>query len=144
MLNKALSIKQPWLWAITDLDKRIENRKWRPPDYSIGERIALHSSKTIEVEGHQAIKDISGQWPPRADQLQCGAILATARLIGWIDVNDGYVPSPCLGHMIDDKWFFGPIGWLFDDIVKVDPIYCRGSLGLWTISPEIFESLRLK
>jgi hypothetical protein len=130
---KALSIQQPWLWAITDIDKRIENRTWKPPQWIIGERIALHASKKDDPVGYREIYEIAGIIPPA--ELPKGAIVATAKVVGWLDDN-GFGN----GHLIDDKWFFGPIGWILADIKKLDtPILCRGSLGLWN-SPLIDRS----
>lgn len=56
---KFLSLSQPWLWSITDLEqaeidarkldlepKRIENRSWPPPAADVGTRIALHAAKS--------------------------------------------------------------------------------------------------
>ena len=80
---KALSIKQPWLWAITDLDKRIENRTWKPPQNIIGQRIALHASKKDDPHGEQKLYDIAGIHPPT--DLHRGTIVATACIIGWLD-----------------------------------------------------------
>ena len=57
---KALSIKQPWLYCITDLDKRIENRTWKPPGWVVGQRIALHASKGFDERGGPAAGELSG------------------------------------------------------------------------------------
>ena len=139
---KALSLKQPWLWAITDLDKRIENRTWKPNYNAIGKRIALHASKKDDPKGENAIFHISGAELPPED-VPRGAIVATAKVIGWIDdAGFGDVPSPCLGHLVDNKWFFGPIGWILEDVQKLDePIPCRGALGLWEVPEEIVKEL---
>jgi hypothetical protein len=120
---KALSIQQPWLYAITDLDKRVENRTWKPPWWIIGRRIALHASKIDDRAGYVIIRDIANvDVPP---DLPRGCIVATAKVLGWIDESN-------------DKWFFGPYGWILDDINKISPgpVFCRGALGLWDVTPE--------
>lgn len=137
MSMKALSIQQPWLYAITDLDKRIENRTWKPPWWIIDQRIALHASKVDDRAGYVVVHDIANIDVP--SDLPRGCIVATAKVLGWID-EDGYgqVPSACLGHLVDDKWFFGPYGWILDDINKISPgpVFCRGALGLWDVPSE--------
>lgn len=51
-------------------------------------------------------------------------------------------PSPCYGHLLDDKWFFGPIGWVLEDVQKLEePIPCRGMLDLWDVPQEISQAL---
>jgi len=128
---RALSLKQPWVYAIFRLDKMIENRTWKPPDRIIGQRIALHASKTIDHAGYQVIKDIIGTFPPT--NLPRGAVVGSVRIVGWMhESGQGKVPDPCMGHLIDDKWFFGPYGWILDKpLVFGQPIPARGSLGLW-------------
>ena len=42
---KALTLTPEWAWAVTALDKRVENRTWRPPERMIGQRIAIHAGK---------------------------------------------------------------------------------------------------
>ncbi len=138
---KALSIKQPWLYAITDLNKIIENRTWKPPAQIIGQRIALHASKKPDRVGYPAIAKIAGIEVP-AD-VPLGSIVATAVVAGWIGENGyGDVPSPCYGHFVDDKWFFGPIGWFLEDVQKLkEPLLCRGMLGLWTVQQELCRQI---
>lgn len=139
---KALSLKQPWLWAITDLDKRVENRTWKPPQWAIGQRIALHASKKEDPHGYSAIQSV--KWVTIPANLPLGSIVATAKIIGWLDdAGFGDVPSPCLGHLVDDEWFFGPIGWILEDIQKLDePVPCRGALGLWDVPDDILSILQ--
>lgn len=45
---KALSLRQPWAYAVTHLGKRLENRvwKWLRSGLTRGDTIALHASKT--------------------------------------------------------------------------------------------------
>jgi len=41
-----------------------------------------------------------------------------------------------------DKWFFGPIGWVFADIYKFkSPIPCKGALNLWE-APEFQDGVQ--
>lgn len=115
----ALSLQQPWLYAITDLDKRIENRTWKLSHLVIGQRIALHASLKDDQLGYSEILRIAGVQVP-AD-LPRGCIVATAIVGGNVIASD-------------DKWFFGPYGWLLTDIRKLsEPVYCKGDLGLWTV-----------
>lgn len=139
---KALSIKQPWLWAITNLDKRIENRTWKPPLWIIGQRIALHASKQYDNAGRMAIKEICGTIPLAKYELSLGYIVATAKITGWVNERGFgtglglFLPST----LIDDKWFFGPIGWILEDVQLLDePIPCKGALRLWNVPQEIAQ-----
>lgn len=147
---KALSIKQPWLWAITDLNKRVENRTWKPAYKIVGQRIAFHASKQDDPHGENAIYYLAGPGLPPED-IPRGAIVATARLCGWFD-GDGYrfiwgkfIPTFEQGDFVHNKWFFGPIGWVFDDIQKLsEPIPCRGARGLWDVPDEFLPTLQTR
>lgn len=142
---KALSIKQPWLWAITDLDKRVENRTWRPPADVIGERIALHAGKTSDWAGYMVLYRIIDRRAP--SPLPHGAIVATATVMGW--VSDKPYENCCIYNHVDiaacleDRWYFGPFGWLLDEVRKLpEPIPCRGWLGLWDVPLELLEMVK--
>lgn len=122
---KALSLKQHWLYAITDLDKRIENRSWPPYAHIIGECIALHASKTIDRSSQEVIHQISGVIVP--DDTPRGAIVATAVIAGYHEWGGWH-----------DKWFFGAYGWILEDVTKLHkPIPCKGMLGLWQVPDNI-------
>jgi len=118
MIMKVLTIKQPWLYAITDLTKRIENRKWFPPQSVIGSRIGLHSAKIDDVKGYEWIYNTTGVTVPQS--LPRGCLVATAIIAGYVEGSS-------------DVWFIeGGVGWLLTDIVKLQrTIPCKGQLRLW-------------
>jgi hypothetical protein len=136
---KALTIQNPWLYAITDLDKRIENRTWKPPASIIGKRIALHASKQPDPAGIGAIYRITNRIISVI--LPYGKIVATAKVLGWIDANCQTASSPELLELMNDRWFFGPIGWVLADVEKVDPVDCKGALGLWDVPENVLRML---
>ena len=65
---RALTLHRPWPWAILHLDgaraKRIENRLWAPPDWILGERIAIHAGGTFDIRAAEYIRQVGGAWPP--------------------------------------------------------------------------------
>ncbi len=121
-----LSLYQPWAYAVTHLGKRIENRPWAPWARVIGTTIALHATKA-RVDEHAAaafIADLIHTLPP-LDSLPRGAIVGTARVVGFVTRSD-------------DPWFFGPYGWQLADVVALpEPIACRGMQGLWPVPPDV-------
>lgn len=134
---KALSIKQPWLYCITDLPKdaakRIENRTWKPPAAIIGRQIALHASKGWDSNvGVEAASYRAGVKLSRlALSIPTGVIVATAVVAGWVG-DYGAASELRFAPLCQDKWFFGPIGWVLEDVRKLEkPVPVRGSLGLW-------------
>jgi hypothetical protein len=151
---KALTIKQPWLWCITDATKRVENRTWKPPFNMIGQRIALHASKShTKDDWHRAQDACAIKQVPRPgtsqDLVPLGAIVATAVIVGYVVVEEKPNTTPReveasknamhYDHR-SDPWFFGPVGWLLDDVRKLtQPIPCKGALGLWTVPDGVME-----
>lgn len=141
---KALTIKQPWLWCITDATKRVENRTWKPPFNIIGQRIALHASKGHTKEDWYHAQGIySFRLLPNCSDMPLGAIVATAVIVGYVEVEQSPDATPRLieatmnaihyNHRAD-PWFFGPVGWLLDDVRKLpQPVPCKGAWGLWTV-----------
>lgn len=147
---RALTLWRPWHFAILHLErapKRVENRPWKPWPSVIGKRIALHAGRHWDNGVGFATDD------PRC---QDEGIVGTAVVKGWIHVreNDLLVPpgvarSSTLtaaeaGEYASDRWFFGPYGWVLDDVrALAEPISCAGALGLWRLPHPIESQLVL-
>ncbi len=152
---KALSISQPWVWAIlhpADGMKRIENRDWQPPKWVIGQTIAIHASKTWE--GSLAV-----DWINRAIQLNlkelgyfelenvdcpscrdhhfAGAIVATAKIEGVYDERtEMEMPES------QRVWFTGKYGWLLSDVQPLEkPVPCKGALRFWEVPADVLAEM---
>ena len=80
---KALSVRQPWAWAIVALDKDVENRTWatnrRGP-------LLVHAGKTYDHEGRDFIENEMGIAVP--DELPRGGIVGQADLVDCVDDSD--------------------------------------------------------
>ena len=126
-LEHALTIHQPWAWAIQELDKRFENRTWAPPAYLVGKSFAIHASKTLEDDTLEGFQKSGFQVP--AD-LPTGAVVAVAHLRGWTD----YAPP---ANHTQHRWWIGPIGWILEDVLPLPtPVPCRGYQKVWRLSGE--------
>lgn len=72
---KALPMWQPWAQLVVIGAKRVETRSWSCPDQLVGERIAIHATKTAKWV---ALKDIEPfRYYDLAD-LYFGGIIGTA------------------------------------------------------------------
>lgn len=130
---RALSIRQYWLHAILNFGKEIENRTWKPPQWIIGQRVALHASQQIEYESADTIRSLANLFKPKFNEsiagAVTGAILATAKIEGFVTQSNS-------------RWFFGPYGWVLKDVyVLPEPYPCKGALGLWRVPYEIAEDI---
>lgn len=130
---KAISIRQPWAWAILNAGKDIENREWgarypalREARYLCGRRIALHASLGMTrreyAEGLFAINQIRPDLVvPLQAVMPIGGIVGTALLVDVVRVH----PSP---------WFFGSIGLVLAEARPVPFWPIKGALGFFEVS----------
>lgn len=148
MIIRGLSLTRPWPFAFKH-GKLVENRSWRPPSYLAGCYFALHAARSWSEEDREFIADRTGLYVPSKKESPHSQIFAVVRWRGEVagrDMNDGL---PGIKNIMDklpadqDRWFFGPFGWLFKDYVELrEPIACTGALGLWTIRPTTLEKVR--
>jgi hypothetical protein len=130
----ALSLRQPWLWAILHAGKRIENRTWATKYRG---RIRLHAAKTWDAEGEEfLLKTLGFCGCPSESVLQdrgeIGAYLGEVTVVNCGTLLLAYA-EPEQG-----RWAFGPWCWVLKDpIAYPEPIPGRGYPGLYR--PERFE-----
>ncbi|MGR3434436.1 MAG: hypothetical protein ACU0CO_06035 [Shimia sp.] len=123
----ALSVRQPWAWAIVAGHKRIENRS--AGAIAAGgmdrRRIAIHAAAGLKQEefrwGHWRL-DRHGVRCPHPTALPRGAI------VGAVDVVDIVSES-------DSEWFGGPMGLVLENAMTCEPIPCPGALGYFAWAP---------
>lgn len=126
---RALSIRQPWTWAILHAGKRVENRTWPAPESAIGETIAIHAGRSYDHEGRAWIEQTLGRYVPLCKSAR-GAIVGTARLAACERIT---------GILRRDltPWHCGPWCWALDDVRPLsEPVPCKGRLGLWSLDAE--------
>lgn len=121
---KALSIRQPWAWAVMAGRKRIENRVW-PMNFR--GRLAIHAAKELEWVPRWLLPDGGSPIPP-GDLLPLGALLGTVEVVDcvpWETVRS-------------DPFAGGPWCWILAKPQPFpEPIPCTGGLRLWTVPAEI-------
>lgn len=119
----ALTIKQPWLYAILNCGKDIENRNWKPSNQLLGQQIVLHSSKMFDEKFHKNCEK-------NKDVCICGAILGVATIKEVVQESKS-------------KWFTGKYGLVLVNVMALkEPIYCKGKLGFWQVEKEIEEKIK--
>lgn len=117
----ALSVRQPWAWAIIFGGKQIENR-------SLGSiRAGKMDCRTICIHAASSMRQDEYRWGawrlnkhgvtcPRPDELVRSAI------IGVVDVTDIITQS-------DSEWFGGQAGLVLENPRAIAPIPATGALG---------------
>lgn len=125
---KALTVQQPWAWAIVSGRKRVENRTWSTP---VRGRIAIHSAKKQDDDWWKlaAMLEDAATWEA-CHESPDGAILGTVELVDCVEESDDYS-------------FFGPYGFVLANPRPLrKPIHIRGSQRLWSVPPNIARRLR--
>lgn len=121
----ALSIQQPWAWAIMRGYKPIENRTWKPPINLVGKPFWVHASKVVDGGGLEQLKKLGVPGVPKQKDYITGAILGAVRLAKVLDSH----PS---------IYFSGPWGWLLESPLGLpEPIPMKGKLQFWM--PEFYR-----
>lgn len=124
--TKALSIRQPWAWAIIHAGKDVENRDWSTRYRG---SICIHASKGMTKREFSDFVDLGRElvragkwvddlWIPEPDDLQRGGIVGLADIVDCADRN----ASP---------WFFGKYGFVLQNARPVEFIPVRGALGIF-------------
>jgi len=137
---KALSIRQPWAWAILHAGKRIENRDWRGCSYR--GPLLIHASKGCAgIEYSAAVSAIYGMGTepgepayeiavPDLATLQRGGIVGVCNVVG-------------VTRESSDPWFCGPLGIVLADVRPLPFVPFKGALGFFEVPdnlvPEAFR-----
>jgi hypothetical protein len=127
---KAITIRQPYAWAIMLGEKLIENRSqaWKYRGL-----LAVHAGDAYSSEGCDEVKSIMGFCPPPAGAVR-GAILGVVDLVGIHEGWDGCCAP--WGHRGARAHLE-----LANPRSLPEPIPCRGQLGLWTPPEDVLAKL---
>jgi len=119
--NIALSVRQPWAWAIIFGGKDVENRSWQAVNHGLKcrGRVAVHASagmtKSEYEDAAEFMASIGVDCPPAIDLWRGG-------IVGSVEVTDVVSES-------DSKWFFGPRGLMLANPEPSIFVRVRGQLG---------------
>jgi hypothetical protein len=135
---KALSIRQPWAWAIIFAGKDIENRDWKPanPGLRFRGRCLVHASLGMTLaeyeNGLATMHAISETHPfPEGATMPPMHELTRGALLGTVDVVDIVAKH-------SSPWFFGPIGLVLREPRPFkQPIPLKGMLGFFDVPDGI-------
>ncbi|HEY8948479.1 MAG TPA: ASCH domain-containing protein [Rhizomicrobium sp.] len=125
---KALSIQQPWAWAILTLGKDIENRDWQivNPGLTFRGPVLIHTGKRIDPDGVEYLRTC-GHPPP--ENLPLGGIVGEMEIVDLVTRS----ASP---------WFFGPYGFVLKNAKPLKFTPLRGQLGFFSVPDEILAAAR--
>jgi hypothetical protein len=145
----ALTVCQPWAWAIVAGHKPWENRGWEMPRKLLGKRLWIHAgkSKSWLKDGVAFIENQEIELPR---ELVYGAVLGCVTLGECWEIEElerlrtltpGPSPVEGEGRKSGLEWAFGEFCWRCDDpIALAKPVPCKGQLGLWQLPAEVLAA----
>ena len=125
---RALSIQQPWAWAILHAGKDIENRTWCT---QITGRILIHVGKKFDKDGYL--------WIKRNYEIDIPTNLPLGGIVGSVEIVN------CVSYS-SSKWFFGKYGFVLRNPIQLPFMSCCGQLRFFdvnyqNIKAEVAEQL---
>ncbi len=130
---KAITVKQPFASLIADGLKEYEFRTWRT---SYRGEILIHAGKSVDQKAMKRFASYGLTFP-------LGCVIAKASLTDCVEITDEVKQNlrmknaPVYAGTTEDPRFHG-YGFKLENIVKIEPVYTKGMLGLWE-----FESANL-
>jgi len=123
---RALSVRQPWAWAILHLGKDVENRSWRT---AYRGRFAIHASKSFDAGAYAMLLE---RFPtralPRRREFQQGGIVGTAELVDCVTEHESW-------------WFEGPYGFVLQDVRPTRFVAMSGKLRFFKVPVSVVRRM---
>lgn len=133
---KALTVRQPWAWAIIHAGKNIENRRVRT-DYR--GPLLIHAGKHFPRRWENdlcrrvveaASPEIS--WTEAHESIdRYGSIIGRVNLVDCV-----HVKSPAAAQYLDSPWASGPWLWILGRPEPLEFVTEWGRLGIFSVSAE--------
>jgi hypothetical protein len=154
----ALTVHQPFAWALAGGWKPVENRDWPPPPGTVGRWLAIHAGRQYdETAAADLAENIEylglPSAPPSGSKIALGAIVAVARLVGAVQVRQDELGNlevvKVLGDIVahaaaaaSSPWARGEWLWVLSDVVAIEPVPCLGRQKIWTVPSTVADQVR--
>jgi hypothetical protein len=139
-MTAALPLWQPWASLVAIGAKRIETRHWPCPQRLIGERIAIHATKTDKHLCLCSEEPFYGYVPNR-DGLPLGALIATVKVQGCGPITVEFAAEVWsrqpVEHAFGD-YTPGRFAWMLGEPILFDePVPWKGSQGIFAVPSRL-------
>jgi hypothetical protein len=123
---KALSVCQPWAWAIVRGLKTVENR-YRPTSYR--GPLVIHASRSRRYLGEDYADLLPGL--PPWEKLEYGALIGVVEVVGCVPLTE----------VERDPFAVGPWCWLLARARQIRPIPWTGRVSFFDVPYQLVEPL---
>ena len=142
-VDHAVTLHRPWPFAVTDLGKDVENRRYAPDGIKTGDWIALHAGKAWDQNAIAWVRDLGIDIPPGVDHPT--GVVAIFEYLGHFTEGDRGMKSSSwlIGEpLVDSPWFTGidrnDYGWKIGRVIPLkSAIACGGQRNIWALPPEV-------
>jgi hypothetical protein len=147
---KAITVWQPWAWAITHGGKDVENRSRAASHRGL---LAIHAGKHWDDDGaadHRVIEAVSKDRQPGGfydPMLKVEIDTSTGRILRLLPDDQRFVLGAivAVAELVDvtragpAPWAQpGQVHWLLANARPLaEPVPCRGQLNVWEVLPEV-------
>ena len=135
LAKAALSVRQPWAWAIIHAGKPVENRDWEkcPEWRNYRGWVLIHASKGMTHDEYDTAVEFmdfvdSSIVVPRFEELQRGGVVGYTNMIDCVRRHES-------------RWFVGQYGLVLKDSAPTEFYPCKGALGFFMpkINSEVMK-----
>lgn len=130
---KALTLKQPWAYAVTRLGKNVENRSWTTRHRGM---LAIHAGSGWagnEAQSAVAFSARCGYGDVQPARRQKAAIVAVVDLVDVCGVGLDGRGCYCGPWAMERQWHWR----LANPRALAVPVPCKGRLGLWDLPTDV-------
>jgi len=130
MVMWAVTVRQPWAWAIARGHQAILNRGW---ETAFRGEVAIHASLRVDLEAFDRAVIRSANWDPGDPEAAIGGIVAVLSLVSVCNAAPAGRPCGC-GEWARPGLFHWrlaqprPLAW---------PVLTIGQRGLWDLAPRV-------
>jgi hypothetical protein len=127
---RALSVRQPWAWAIARGHKAVLNCGG---DTGFRGEVAVHASLSIDLEAFDSPLIRAARWDPGDPEATIGGIVAVASLVSICAEARAARPCGC------GEWALpGAFHWRLADPRPLSwPVLTVGQQGVWELAPRV-------
>jgi activating signal cointegrator 1 len=139
---KALPLWQPWATLVATGAKRVETRSWPAPRALVGQRIAIHATKTKD---HLALCDEEpfSTYLRAPERLPLGAVIATVVLDGCYEITATFareLEARCAHEHAFGDYTPGRFAWDLCDVRPVAPVVpFLGRQGIFDVPDDLLD-----
>jgi len=159
---KALSLRQPWAWAVVHGGKRVENRvawsscaftgpflihasKWPGGADTTRDNAATHEFMG-DCQGLAKVLDMTRSWDgpltPRMLLEHRGGFVGRARVVGALSTYAQLREWIRRGALTEEQehWYFGHFALVLADVEPIPFVPYKGSLGFFDVPDDIVQT----